>query len=218
MSIVDLLHRNSDNNSLCEKCKLSPDSLIYISPKPPANALSPISCDISVGTECYRPNTGKKYSLTEDGIKVQSGESVVIYAYEHIRTPFNVFGLVTGKGKYIYQGCMVASGKIDPGFDGRLRICFYNGGKRAIVLKPKEAFCTVFFVNTDYTLSAPLYSGQEKPLPIDNAMGWKRATAKYIKANWIALLALLIGLPTALHWLLDLIQKSPLKGLIHIID
>lgn len=112
MAVVDLLNRCSDNNAVCEKSKLSPESLIYISPKPVSELLSPISCDLTIGAECYRPNVGKKYMLDENGIKVKPGESVVVYTKEHIRTPFNVFGLVTGKGKYIYQGCMVASGKM----------------------------------------------------------------------------------------------------------
>ena len=169
MAVVDLLNRCSDNNAVCEKSKLSPESLIYISPKPVSELLSPISCDLTIGAECYRPSVGKKYTLDENGIKVKSGESVVVYTKEHIRTPFNVFGLVTGKGKYIYQGCMVASGKIDPGFDGHLKICFYNGGKRSVILRQNEPFCTVFFIDTAYTLSAPLYASMERTQPTDTA-------------------------------------------------
>ena len=30
MAVVDLLNRCSDNNAVCEKSKLSPESLIYI--------------------------------------------------------------------------------------------------------------------------------------------------------------------------------------------
>lgn len=89
MAVVDLLNRCSDNNAICEKSKLSPESLIYISPKPVSELLSPISCDLTIGAECYRPNVGKKYILDENGIKVKSGESVVVYTKEHIRTPFH---------------------------------------------------------------------------------------------------------------------------------
>lgn len=206
MAIVDLLSRNSDNNAICEKSKLSIESLIYISPKPSSEHLSPISCDLTVGSECYRPNMDKSYILDENGIKVKSGESVVIYTKEHIRTPFNVFGLVTGKGKFIYQGCMVASGKIDPGFDGQLRTCFYNGSKKSIVLKPHEAFCTVFFIDTAYTLSAPLYTPLEKPKPTNTAVGKWRGLKIWLKKNWMAVLALLLSFPTALHWIVDFVK------------
>lgn len=41
MAVVDLLNRCSDNNAVCEKSKLSPESLIYISPKPLSEHLSP---------------------------------------------------------------------------------------------------------------------------------------------------------------------------------
>ena len=204
MAVVDLLNRCSDNNAVCEKSKLSPESLIYISPKPVSELLSPISCDLTIGAECYRPNVGKKYML--DGIKVKPGESVVVYTKEHIRTPFNVFGLVTGKGKYIYQGCMVASGKIDPGFDGHLKICFYNGGKRSVILKPNEPFCTVFFIDTAYTLSAPLYASMERTQPIDTAVGKWRVCCIWVKKNWISLLALFLSVPAALHWFLEFLK------------
>lgn len=205
MSVVDLLNRCSDNNAVCEKSKLSPESLIYISPKPVSELLSPISCDLTIGAECYRPNVGKKYTLDENGIKVKPGESVVVYTKEHIRTPFNVFGLVTGKGKYIYQGCMIASGKIDPGFDGNLKICFYNGGKSSVILKPNEPFCTVFFI-TAYTLSAPLYASMERTQPIDTAVGKWRSCCIWVKKNWISLLALFLSVPAALHWFLEFLK------------
>lgn len=149
---------------------------------------------------------GKKYTLDENGIKVKPGKSVVVYTKEHIRTPFNVFGLVTGKGKYIYQGCMVASGKIDPGFDGHLKICFYNGGKRSVILKPNEPFCTVFFIDTAYTLSAPLYASMERTQPIDTAVGKWRAFCIWVKKNWISLLALFLSVPAALHWFLEFLK------------
>lgn len=206
MAVVDLLNRSSDNNAICEKSKLSPESLIYISPKPLSELISPISCDLSIGAECYRPNIGKKYTLDENGIKVKSGESVVVYTKEHIRTPFNVFGLVTGKGKYIYQGCMVASGKIDPGFDGHLKICFYNGGKRSVILRRNEPFCTVFFIDTAYTLSAPLYASMERTQPTDTAVGKLRACCIWVKKNWISLLALFLSVPAALHWFLEFLK------------
>lgn len=203
MAVVDLLNRCSDNNAVCEKSKLSPESLIYISPKPLSEHLSPISCDLTIGAECYRPNVGKKYTLDENGIKVKPGVSVVVYTKEHIRTPFNVFGLVTGKGKYIYQGCMVASGKIDPGFDGHLKICFYNGGKSSVILKPNEPFCTVFFIDTAYTLSAPLYASMERTQPMDTAVGKWRAFRIWVKKNWLSL----ISLPVSIWWFMQLIDK-----------
>lgn len=59
MAVVDLLNRFPDNNAVCEKSKLSPESLIYISPKPVSELLSPISCDLTIGAECYRHNVEK---------------------------------------------------------------------------------------------------------------------------------------------------------------
>lgn len=203
MAVVDLLSRSSDNNAFCEKSKLSPESLIYISPKPLSEHLSPISCDLTIGVECYCPNVGKKYTLDENGIKVKSGESVVIYTNEHIRTPFNVFGLVTGKGKYIYQGCMVASGKIDPGFDGLLKICFYNGSKRSVILRPNEPFCTVFFIDTAYTLSAPLDASMERTKPIDTAVGRFRRVCIWVNKNWLSL----IPIPVSIWWFMQFVCK-----------
>ena len=101
---------------------------------------------------------------------------------------------------------MVASGKIDPGFDGHLKICFYNGGKRSVILRQNEPFCTVFFIDTAYTLSAPLYASMERTQPIDTAVGKWRAFCIWVKKNWMSLLALFLSVPAALHWFLGFLK------------
>ena len=129
MAIVDLKSRLSSKRDKCEASKMSAESLIYIDTNVDIAESNPMSIDLKVGEICLLPGDSRTYRIDEYGIKVKPRQSVVIYSKEKFVLPLNVFGLVTGKGTYIFQGCMVASGKIDPGYRGNLKVCFFNGGR-----------------------------------------------------------------------------------------
>lgn len=95
----------------CEASKMSAESLIYTDSNIDIAEGNPMSIDLKVGDICLLPGDSRTYRIDEHGIKVKPRQSVVIYSREKFVLPLNVFGLVTGKGTYIFQGCIVASGK-----------------------------------------------------------------------------------------------------------
>lgn len=206
MAIVDLKSRLSSKRDECEASKISAESLIYTDSNVDIAEGNPMSIDLKVGDICLLPGDSRTYRIDEHGIKVKPRQSVVIYSKEKFVLPLNVFGLVTGKGTYIFQGCMVASGKIDPGYRGNLKVCFFNGGRSSVTIKPGDVFCTVFFMDGDCTLMSPLADYQENPNPSLSTYGYWEKFKECFVNNWYKALSLAFAAIVAGHWIkIDLI-------------
>lgn len=201
MAIVDLKSRLSSERDICEASKMSAESLIFIDSKVDLAEGNPMSIDLKVGDICLLPGDSRTYRIDEHGIKVKPRQSVVIYSKEKFVLPLNVFGLVTGKGKYIFQGCMVASGKIDPGYRGNLKVCFFNGGRSTVTIKPGDIFCTVFFMDGDCTLMSPLTDYQENPNPSLSTYGYCEKLKEWFGNNWYKALSIVFPAIAACHWI-----------------
>ena len=149
MALINLNKRVTDKWEVrCDNLE-SPDSFIYIKDRANEKVANPASMEIEVGDVYILPRNGQQYKIPEEGLSIDPKQSVVIYSRQKISLPYNAFGLITGKGNYIFQGCFISSGKIDPGFDGFLKIGFYNGSNKKILLKKGIGFASVFFINTD---------------------------------------------------------------------
>ena len=207
MAIVDLNHRiTADWTERCDNLQ-SPDSFVFVSDNHQNDTLNPASMEISVGDVYLLPGDNKTYLITDEGLTVRPRHSVVIYTKEKFALPYNMFGVVTGKGNYIFKGCFVSTGKIDPGFTGYLKIGFYNGGLSKIVLKKGDSFASVFFVSTEFTMPHPLQNYQLTPTPEAKPISRCTRIWNYISAHWVAFLAwAVITIPTALLNILQFIK------------
>lgn len=210
MSVIDLSKRNSQDWEEMNQHLQSSDSSVYIDPKPLNGVVAP-SMDLEVGNAYIIPGSNESFKIPDNGIKIKPRQSVVLFTRQRFKLPYNVFGVVTGKGTFIFKGCFLSTGKIDPGFDGLLKIGFFNGGTSSIVLKPKEAFATVYFLNTDSTLAAPLPNYQtslEHDMP---QLKWFQRLWMYVKEHWVAFIAwAIVAIPTFLLYsaqFIDLIKE-----------
>lgn len=209
MAIVDLKSRLSSDRDLCEASKMSSESFIYTDTEVNVIEGNPMSIDLHVGDICIFPGDSRTYKIDKRGVKVKPRQSVVLYSKEKFVIPLNVFGIVTGKGTYIFQGCIVASGKIDPGYRGNLKVCFFNGGRSTVTIKPNDVFCTVFFMDGDCTLSSPLADYQENPNPILSTIRWWQKIWLNIVSNKFTVFLVCINLITAIHWIYtDFIKEN----------
>lgn len=207
MAIVDLKTRLSSKRDECEASKMSAESLIYTDSNIDIAEGNPMSIDLKVGDICLLPGDSRTYRIDEHGIKVKPRQSVVIYSREKFVLPLNVFGLVTGKGTYIFQGCIVASGKIDPGYRGNLKVCFFNGGRSSVTIKPGDVFCTVFFMDGDCTLMSPLTDYQENPNPALADLSWYLRLWNWLLANWYNLIMSIGTIAAVIISLISLITR-----------
>lgn len=209
MSILDLNKRQTNDWEEMHKHLSSPDSMVYIDN---VRIDATTSIDLNVGEAYIIPGSNHTYSIPEtDGLKVKPHRSVVIYTKQRIKLPYNVFGVVTGKGLFIFKGCFLSTGKIDPAFDGYLKIGFYNGGNSSVRLRRGDAFATAYFLNSDGTLTAPLKQYQTELSPDLPKIKVHQRVWLYIKENWIRFLAwAFIAIPTALLYISQFIDL--LKG------
>src|SRR4051794_28508171 len=116
MSVIDLSRRITESREDFERYKRSFESLIFVS-CPVQLDESHVSFDLSVGDNWYDHRSKRLFSIDDNGLHVPPKSSVVIITQQRVALPTNVFGLVMGKGKYIYREAIVSPGKIDPGFD-----------------------------------------------------------------------------------------------------
>lgn len=198
MSVIDLKKRNTSNWEEMHKHLQSTESIVFIEPQNEGK-IGPVSMDIEVGDAYIIPGSNESFRIPQGGIKVKSKQSIIIYTSQRFKLPYNVFGVVTGKGKYIFKGCFLSTGKIDPGFEGCLKIGFFNGGCSSINLKPNESFATVYFLNTDTTISAPLKNYQSCLEHDVKHISWNKRMWLYIKDHWLGFVAwAIIAVPTFL--------------------
>ncbi|MFB2119455.1 hypothetical protein [Parapedobacter sp. 2B3] len=205
MAIVDLKNRITNDLSRYNKSKLSSQSLIYIDQGSYKLDDGPASVDLSVGDKWFFVNENTAYDVA-DGVEINPFQSILIETKEHIRMPLNVFGLVTGKGRHIFQGAFISTGKIDPSFDNKLKIGIYNGSKKKIKLVKDAPLCTcVFFemeTNLPYENKRSNDAAPVSPKPI----GRKKRFLVWVKENK-ELIAIFISLIALIGTLLNVFLK-----------
>ncbi len=207
MALISLNSRITD--SWEERCKhlKSPESLIYVKDRAQEDIVNPASMEIAVGDVYILPGDNKQYRIADEGLTIKPKKSVVIYSQQKIALPYNAFGIVTGKGNYIFQGCFISTGKIDPGFDGYLKIGFYNGGNKKVTLMRGKGFASVYFINTDFTMEHALEDYQTAPPANIKQIGRLRTFWTYVTEHWISFLAWgIVALPAAIYYVLQIIS------------
>lgn len=182
MPAVDLTKRITHSTEDFERFRESADSLVFVDSEATTDSVATL--DLSVGETWFDCSTTEAYEVPVEGITLAARRAVVIETREVVGAPANVFGMVMGKGKYIFQGVFVSTGKIDPGFFGRLRIGIYNGGHRHVVFKRNEPFCSCWFFHVETTLprqtrKTALAPGRVIP-PVSR---WRRG-AKFVRKEW----------------------------------
>lgn len=109
MALINLNKRVTDKWEVrCDNLE-SPDSFIYIKDRANEKVANPASMEIEVGDVYILPRNGQQYKIPEEGLSIDPKQSVVIYSRQKISLPYNAFGLITGKGNYIFQGCFISS-------------------------------------------------------------------------------------------------------------
>jgi dUTPase len=194
MSVVDLRRRlTRDLAAYCQAVK-SVESLIYAEPP-----LEPVrgevaTVDLSVGDQYYDTTLKQYFLMPEGGLVVHPNTSVVIETKQELRLPHNVLGLLTGKGRFIYRAGFLSPGKIDPGFQGRLRVGFYNAGGVDIVLRSGEAFCSCLFLTTESEEINPTsHRSIDPPVAAAKAPWYARAVA-FCAGHWEKVIPIAISL------------------------
>ncbi len=77
--------------------------------------------------------------------------------YEHVAIPDDLVARVEGRSSLGRLGLLVhaTAGYIDPGYEGKITLEFYNLGRRPILLRPGVAICQVSFIRLSSKADRP---------------------------------------------------------------
>lgn len=184
MPIIDLSKRIIFDWSEYNKNAKSYESKIFIEPKEGVIIQSGTSINITVGNVWYN---GKKHSdikMSDKGIKIKSKRYVVFQTEQYFAIPYNVYGIVVGKGINIFNGGVISTGKIVPGYKGRLRIGYYNASDSTIKLhKGAVLGCCVFF-DTEMTATDEYMGDELEKIPALEILTKKEKICEWLVDNW----------------------------------
>ncbi len=192
MSIVDLTKRTTTDWNEYYKNISSQDSKIYVSDKVVLDNDCPASLLLTVGDTYLRKGISVK--MPSSGLKIPPNKTIVFVTKQRVGVPHNVFGMITGVGINIFNSGFVSSGKIDSGFDGNLKIAFFNGNEKAVVFNEGDLVACCSFWNTEYSIEykLPDYHSDVKPELEEKSVLSKGLS--WLKNNWYSLLALIISI------------------------
>ncbi len=193
MAVIDLSTRITNDWATYHQNKRSSDSYIYILPTSYGLDDGPASVDFTVGEKWFIQNDNTAYEVTSEGIILAPFQSILVETAEEVALPFNVFGLVTGKGLQIFQGTFISTGKINPGFCDKLKIGIYNGGKKKITLMKGSSLCTCVFFAMESNLRTPLKAKPDSSVRAMRPIGRLKKISLWLKENK-ELLAIIISI------------------------
>ncbi len=184
MSIIWLKNRLTKDSEIYENYKKSDNSYIFFS-EDIDRLEDEFSLDISFkSAESITKRKRKIMRNSEDlaekkEIIIPPHTSVHVESCEYIAIPYNVYGLVMPSGKLLFdKGILVPTTKIEPSFEGYLKIFMYNTTEKSVHLNlDTKAVSLVFFSMNHLLNSKKMFSTMA---PKYTAPGiWKRIQNKF---------------------------------------
>lgn len=181
MGVLDLSVRMTEDWDSYHRHACSSDSLVYVSPAPQLDD-GPASIDLTVGDRCYR-QMEDRYFLIGDGVTIGAYQSLLFETAQTVAMPYNVFGVVTGKGGHIFKGWFVSTGKINPGFRNKLKIGIYNGSNTSFVVRSGDPLCSCVFFEMESSISTPLKNYDDGATPSECLLTFQERAKLWLRLN-----------------------------------
>lgn len=193
MGVLSLSGKHTNCNEVFEANKKSDASLLYSD----AENIEEFSVELSVGDQWAQDLTKEKaimYAIEGDEISIKPQSSIVLEVKENFQVPFNMYGLVLQTGSiFLEQGILIGAGKIEPSFDGKLRILIYNTSRTKRTLQKGQKIASAIFMRTDKTIKASIYKDNRESVQKKRGLLAKMlAFLKEDKKFTISLLAMII--------------------------
>lgn len=176
MGIRQVKGRVTKNTGDFHKYSLSSNSLIYSDAS--ETDIEEYSIELTVGdgwSESYSDENKKLVQINEK-VSIQGNGSVVIEVAQEIRMPHNSYGVVLSTGRlFLSKGVLIATAKVEPSFEGRLKLRVFNTTKKAVVILKGEKLGSVIFFQTE---STKFHKAKAKDSHISNEPLSKRVAFK----------------------------------------
>lgn len=169
---------------------------IAIDPPPPEDSFGSFSVDLTLANSfrvfdhSQHPfvdlaSNAKIYSMSEnlmldvevsdeDAFFLHPGELALGVTQERVKLPTDICGWLDGRSSLARLGLMVhiTAHTIDPGWDGKITLEFFNSGRFPLALKPGMRICALSFEPLSTPTSRPYfakkgakYRNQDAPIP-----------------------------------------------------
>jgi len=185
MSVISFRSRRTADEDAYARTKRSASSLIYAVRRGTDGTISEphfdeLELELTVGSR-WAPTMGGEgarfYATREAKIRIGPKESIVVETAELICVPYNVMGVVFPKGSlFREQGVHPLTAKIDPSWQGHLRVLLRNSGDTPRELKQGSPIASVVFWSLDMTLHNPMRF-KDAELPTVRLSKWRRMLA-----------------------------------------
>ena len=192
MSIIDLTKRTTDNWDEYNQMISSSNSMVFFNNKLLLDNDCPASLLLTVGDTYIKKGIPTK--IPSSGIKVAPYKTVIIEAKQQIAVPYNVFGVVTGVGINIFNSGFVSSGKIDSGYNGKLKIAYYNGNEKSVIFQEDDLLACCTFWDTEYSMHYQLQNYHSSLRASIEETSYFFKWIEWLKENWYSILALIISI------------------------
>lgn len=169
MPVLQIKGRTTISHADFDAASHSSNSLILTNA--PDERIEEFSLELSVGegwSDNYSGNDKNLWRIV-DGMTIKGHDSVVVEAAEEIKVPHNRYGVVLPTGSlFLSRGVLVASAKVEPAFDGKLKLRIFNTTNKNVYLTKGEKLGSVIFFSTESTQTQkPIKRGSEiSTLPI----------------------------------------------------
>jgi dUTPase len=152
VSVVHVKNRSTRDEKCFQDNSSSDRSLLWLSD---AAKLESFSIEITVGqewSERYGPTSNEMHKILDTGMQIGKHGSVVVTSAEEIRVPHNMYGVLVPTGSlFLDKGVLIAPAKVEPAFNGNLKLRLFNTTGLKHVLKKGDKLGSVIFFSTETT-------------------------------------------------------------------
>lgn len=159
MGVIQIKGRTTDCAEKFSKFSSSSSSHIYTTAV--EKNIENFSIEISLGDGWNESYSDANVGLIQiaDSINVGARASIVVEVAEEIRVPFNRYGIVLPTGSlFLAQGILIASAKVEPAFNGKLKLRLFNTTDKKIKLNKGRKLGSVVFFSTESTIPHDIIS------------------------------------------------------------
>ncbi|GGI88806.1 dCTP deaminase [Shewanella gelidii] len=154
---------------------------IIIEPRPSNDAISGVSIDVRLGNQfrVFQDHTAPFIDLSGPSVEVQEaldrvmsdkieiaegeafflhpGELALAVTYETVTLPADIVGWLDGRSSLARLGLMVhvTAHRIDPGWQGKIVLEFFNSGKLPLALRPNMTIGALNFERLSSAVARP---------------------------------------------------------------
>jgi deoxycytidine triphosphate deaminase len=214
MSVLQIRGRTTKSYPDFDAASHSSNSLIFTDALEPQ--IETFSLELSLGngwSDSYSVSNRNLWRIDE-GITIKGHDSFVVEAAEEIRVPHNRYGIVLPTGSlFLSRGVLVASAKVEPAFDGKLKLRIYNTTSKSLYLTKGDKLGSVIFFSTESTHThKPISRASEistAPITRLTQVGKWFGLNKNLWLNWIVMVLCSSALASLINHYGDRVTTPP---------